>query len=95
MAVDHVSENQQLLCAYLGLALSGVGTGVLGIGYRVHLFQYGRRFCILLFARKLALVASILRTVPTIVISHTFCASPDTRISYRRCLLIQGNFGAV
>ena len=33
-----------------------------------------------------------LRTVPTIVIAHTFCASPDTRISYRRCLLIQGIF---
>ena len=31
-----------------------------------------------------------LRTVPTIVIAHTFCASPDTRISYRHCLLIQG-----
>ena len=24
----------------------------------------------------------VLRTVPTIVIAHTFCASPDTRISY-------------
>ena len=24
-----------------------------------------------------------LRTLPTIVIAHTFCASPDTRISYR------------
>ena len=33
-----------------------------------------------------------LRTVPTIVVAHTFCASPDTRISYRRCLLIQGYF---
>ena len=33
-----------------------------------------------------------LRTVPTIVIAHTLCASPDTRISYRRCLLIQGYF---
>jgi len=31
----------------------------------------------------------LLRTVPTIVIAHTFCASPDTRISYRQCLLIQ------
>ena len=31
-----------------------------------------------------------LRTVPTIVVAHTFCASPDTRISYRRCLLILG-----
>ena len=29
------------------------------------------------------------RTVPTIVIAHTFCASPDTRISYRQCLLIK------
>ena len=36
-----------------------------------------------------------LRTVPTIVIAHTFCASPDTRISYRQCLLIQGYFCAV
>ena len=36
-----------------------------------------------------------LRTVPTIVIAHTFCASPDTRISYRECLLIQGYFCAV
>ena len=36
-----------------------------------------------------------LRTVPTIVISHTFCASPDTRISYRQCLLKQGYFRAI
>ena len=36
-----------------------------------------------------------LRTVPTIVIAHTFCASSDTRISYRQCLLIQGYFCAV
>ena len=36
------------------------------------------------------LVQGCLRTVPTIVIAHTFCASPDTRISYRQCLLIQG-----
>ena len=26
---------------------------------------------------------NFLRTVPTIVIAHTFCASRDTRISYR------------
>ena len=32
--------------------------------------------------------------MPTIVIAHTFCASPDTRISYRQCLLIQGYFCA-
>ena len=36
-----------------------------------------------------------LRAVPTIVIAHTFCASPDTRISYHRCLVIQGYFCAV
>ena len=30
-----------------------------------------------------------LRTVPTIVIAHTFCTSRDTRISYGRCLSIQ------
>ena len=36
-----------------------------------------------------------LRTVPTIVIVHTFCASRDTRISYAWCLLIQGYFCAV
>ena len=31
----------------------------------------------------------VLRTVPTIVMAHTFCASLDTRISYRQCLLIR------
>ena len=36
-----------------------------------------------------------LRTVPNIVIAHTFFASPGTRISYRQCLLIQGSFCAV
>ena len=35
---------------------------------------------------------SSLKTVPTIVIAHTFCASLDTRISYRQCLLIQRYF---
>ena len=29
------------------------------------------------------------------VIAHTFCASRDTRVSYDRCLLIQGYFCAV
>ena len=42
-----------------------------------------------------ALRAWFLRTVPTIVTAHTFCASPYTRISYRQCLLIQGYFCAV
>ena len=36
----------------------------------------------------------LLRTVSTIVTAHTFCASPDTRISYHQCLLIQGYFCA-
>ena len=43
--------------------------------------------CILFLKREL-------RAVPTIVIAHTFCASPDTRISCRQCLLIQGYFCA-
>ena len=34
----------------------------------------------------------ILRTVPTIVTAHTFCASRNTRVSYGWCLLIQGYF---
>ena len=33
--------------------------------------------------------------MPTIVIAHTFCASRDSRISYRHCLLIQGYFCTV
>ena len=35
-----------------------------------------------------------LRTVPTIVTAHTFCASRDTRVSYGWCLLIQEYFCA-
>ena len=37
----------------------------------------------------------LLRTVPTIVTAHTFCASRDTRVSYGWCLLIQEYFCAV
>ena len=37
---------------------------------------------------KVMLQGTILRTVPTIVTAHTFCASRDTRVSYRWCLLI-------
>ena len=45
---------------------------------------------------KIALASSTdLRTVPTIVIAHTFCASRDTRISHGSCVLIQGYFCAV
>ena len=36
-----------------------------------------------------------LRTVPSFVTAHTFCASADTRVSYGLCLLIQGYFCAV
>ena len=38
---------------------------------------------------------SVLRTVPSIVTAHTFCASRDTRVSYGWCLLIQEYFCAV
>ena len=41
------------------------------------------------------LLRFLLRTVPTIVNAHTFCASRDTRDSYRWCLLIQEYFCAV
>ena len=39
--------------------------------------------------------SNLLRTVPTIVTAHTFCASRDTRVSYGWCLLIQEYFCAV
>ena len=38
---------------------------------------------------------NMLRNDDYIVIAHTFCTSPDTRISYRRYLLILGYFFAV
>ena len=57
----------------------------------MHLEQVQR----FILAKKYFGVMGTLRTVPTIVIAHTFCASPDTRISYRQCLLIQGYFCAV
>ena len=41
------------------------------------------------------LLSVLLRTVPTIVTAHTFCASRDTRVSYGWCLLIQEYFCAV
>ena len=36
-----------------------------------------------------------LRTVPTFVTAHTFCASRDTRVSYGRCLLIRDIFARI
>ena len=41
------------------------------------------------------LLSGNLRTVPIIVIAHTFCPSPNTRISYRQCLPIEVYFCAV
>ena len=40
-------------------------------------------------------VSFFMKMKSTIVIAHTFCASPDTRISFRQCLLILGYFCAV
>ena len=37
----------------------------------------------------------VLRTVPTFVTAHTFCASRDTPVSNVSCLLIQGYFCVV
>ena len=37
-------------------------------------------------------VLDLLRTVPTFVTAHTFCASRDTRVSFGLCLLIKGYF---
>ena len=34
----------------------------------------------------------LLRTVPTFVTTHTFCASQDTRVSYGWCLLYRNIF---
>ena len=42
-----------------------------------------------------ALIYPFLRTVPTFVNAHTFCASRNTRTSYGLCLVIKGNFCAV
>ena len=36
-----------------------------------------------------------LRTVPTFVTAHTFCASRDTQVSYGWCLLTEGYFSTV
>ena len=38
---------------------------------------------IVLKGRDQCVFFNLLRTVPTIVIAHTFCASRDTRISYQ------------
>ena len=58
-----------------------------------HIKFYSNRIC--LMDNCILLNHVFLRTVPTIVTAHTFCASPDTRISSRQCLPIQGYFCAV
>ena len=45
--------------------------------------------------KELIFSCLLLRTVPTIVTAHTFCASRDTQVSYGWCLLIQEYFWAV
>ena len=57
--------------------------------------KFGMKLCQCVWFFKVLRIQKYLRTVPTIVIAHTFCASPDTRISYRWCSLIQGYFCAV
>ena len=37
-------------------------------------------------------VLTVLRTVPTFAIAHTFCASGDTRVSFVWCLLIPRDY---
>ena len=44
---------------------------------------------------EICLISVKLRTVPTFVTAHTFCASRDTQVSYVWFLLIQGCFCAV
>ena len=60
----------------------------------LHLLQFLSNYS-RVFWSKFVLYWLSLRTVPTIVIAHTFCASRYTRISYRRCLFIQRYFCAV
>ena len=40
--------------------------------------------------RSNLIVNVFLRTVPSVAIAHTLCASRDTRVSYGSCLLQQG-----
>ena len=44
-----------------------------------------------MYSKSVAL-SGRLRTAPTFVTAHTFCASRDTQVSYGWCLLIQGYF---
>ena len=68
--------------------------------YNTHIYSSGSCFSrsglfqLTFFRVSYSMLLSVLRTVHTIVIAHMFCASSDTRISYRQCLLIQGYFCA-
>ena len=56
------------------------------IEVRINCLKDKRRFLVASYVWRAfpVNIQTILRTVPTIVIAHTFCASPDTRISYRQ-----------
>ena len=58
-------------------------------------FLLNKEKSILIPSYELTFLGFVLRTAPTIVTAHTFCASRDTRFSYGRCLLIQEYFCAV
>ena len=60
-------------------------------GRKVNVSMKHWRFVISSITCPLATV-TLLRTVPTFVTAHTFCASRDSRVSYGWCLLIQGYF---
>ena len=65
----------------------------------MHKITFRRNYCFLILSIEFRKQVSFqdpkihLRTVPTFVTAHTFCASRDTRISYG-CLLTQRYFCA-
>ena len=66
----------------------------LGFKHLIQDQQLPERFFVgvLLLANPFCDALRRLRTVPTFVTAHTFCASQDTRVLYGLCLLIQGYF---
>ena len=64
------------------------GTKLVGVAYKLRKKMKSSPSCVHVLHKTL-------RTVPTIVTAHTFCASRDTRVSYGWCLLILGYFCAV
>ena len=93
--LDSECYHSQSLCLEFGFwfycscgFLFCANTLVNPVPYTLRMTEF-KALCLIMHCRPL-LRFSLLRTVPTIVIAHTFCASPDTRISYRQCLPIQG-----